>query len=375
MIGNGYIYIKQQANHSFEYIARKILASTMPMKDIIFFSSLSLLTSLSLEAQKQSINEERFLPIGGIEQWVTIEGADKSKPVILFLHGGPGSVMTPYVDNIYGAWREDFILVNWDQRGAGRTFGRNAPMEVNEDYWVEYPLTIEQMVTDGIELSEYLIDHLGKQKIIILATSWGSVLGVEMTLRRPDLFYGYIGHSQVVNSSESLMHAYNKILKMTQDASDQEATDKIRAIGPPPYDDAKNAGQLFQIIKKYEREHSTTAPDSWWQPAPQYDNEVDAKNRYDGDDYSFINYVGHKKLGIKAMNTTIDFMKDVNFKVPVYLIQGENDILTPKELTKAYFYKINAPKKDFFLVPGAAHGHNQAVVDTQIKILQTFFSD
>lgn len=343
------------------------------MKHKFLFSVFSLLITLTLNAQTKSINEEKFVSIGGIEQWITLKTADSSKHVILFLHGGPGSVMSPYADNIYDEWEKDFILINWDQRGAGRTFGRNVPPEVNEDYWMENPLTIEQMTADGIELSEYLIKHLGKQKLIIMGTSWGSVLGAKMALKLPDLFYAYVGHSQVVNASESLVHAYNKVYKMAQSDNDQESADKLKSIGPPPYDDAKNAGQLFRIVKKYESENSIAAPDSWWKPAPGYDNEKDGKHRYEGDDYSFIHYVGHKKLGIKGMNSTIDFMKDgLNFKIPVYLIQGENDILTPKEITIEYFDKMKAPEKDLFLLPGAAHGYNQSVVDIQYKVVKEY---
>jgi pimeloyl-ACP methyl ester carboxylesterase len=246
---------------------------------------------------------------------------------------------------------------------------------VNEDYWVENPLTIEQMTADGIELSEYLIKYLGKRKIIILGTSWGSVLGVKMALQRPDLFCGYIGHSQVVNASESLVQSYHQVYKMAQRVDDQESVDKLKSIGAPPYDEARNTGQLFRVIKKYEGGNSIPPPDSWFKLAPEYDNEIDIRHQYNGDDYSFINYVGHKKLGIKGMMFNIDFMEDgLNFETPVYLIQGENDILTPREITKKYFDNISAPKKEFVLVPGAAHGYNQAVVDAQYRILKRYLT-
>lgn len=333
------------------------------------------LTPASTIAQTTLINEERFIHIGGIEQWVTIKGSDITRPVILFLHGGPGSVMSPYDDAFNGEWKKDFILVNWDQRGAGRTFGRNAPQEPNEDYWIENPLTVKQMTADAIELSEYLVKTLGKQKIIIVGTSWGSVLGAKIALERPDLYYAYIGHSQVVNASEGLVQAYNNVWQLAQRTNDQASLDKLKSLGLPPYDDAKNTGQLFRIIKKYEKENSIPAPASWWKPAPGYDNETDDKRRNDGDDYSFINYVGHKKLGIKPMMVAIDFMKDsLNFKIPVFLVQGENDILTPKEISKRYFDKISALKKEYFLVPKAAHGYNQPVMDIQYKILKEYIS-
>lgn len=338
---------------------------------ILFLSAYMLLVLSSTFAQTRAIKEEMFVSIGGIEQWITINGTDDTKPAILFLHGGPGSVMSAYGDAANAEWKKDFILVNWDQRGAGRTFGRNAPAALNESYWIENPLTIAQMASDAIELSEYLIKKLGKKKIIIIGTSWGSVLGATIALKRPDLYYAYIGHAQVVNGFNSLRRAYDKVYQFSQSANDQASIDKLRSLGRPPYDDARSAGQLFRIIKKYEKEQSVAAPAFWWNLAPGYDNEKDNKHREDGDDYSFINFVGHKKLGIKPMMLNVDFMKGgFNFRIPVYLIQGEKDILTPKEITKEYFDKIVAPAKQYFLLPDAAHGYNQSVVDTQLKILK-----
>ena len=255
------------------------------------------------------IMEERFIRINGIEQWVTIKG-DRTKPVILFLHGGPGSPLSPYADAIYSKWEKDFILVQWDQRGAGKTFGRNAPAELSPDYLKSNPLTIEQMTTDGIELAKYLIKYLGKQKIILFGTSWGSVLGVKMTIKDPGLIYAYVGHSQVVNPSASLIYGYQKVYAMVQSTKDQESLDVLNSMGKPPYDTAKNAGRLLRIIKKISTKNTIPAPDSWLELSTKYNNDKDNQNRSDGDDYSFINYMGDKKLGISSMSSTINLMKD-----------------------------------------------------------------
>lgn len=321
------------------------------------------------------ISEKRFIRINGIDQWVTIKG-NRSKPVILFLHGGPGSPLSPYADAIYSGWEKDFILVQWDQRGSGKTFGRTAPVELTPDYLKSNPLTLEQMTTDGIGLAEYLTKHLGKQKIVLFGSSWGSELAVPMAVKRPDLFYAYVGHSQVVNPAEDLKHAYHKVYQMVQTSADQKSLKILDSIGKPPYDRAKKAGQLLRIVKKYERENSTAAPDSWFTISPEYDNEKDAQHRYDGDDYSFVNYMGDKRFGIKSMSSSINLMKDgLDFKIPVYLIQGEEDILTPKEITKDYFGKIGAPQKEYFMLPGAAHGFNLSVIETQYKIIRSLKID
>lgn len=320
---------------------------------------------------KNQISEEKYVLINGIQQWITIKG-NSSKPIILFIHGGPGSPITPYIDVLYKDLEKDFIIVQWDQRGTGRTYGKNAPPEeLTPQYLKENPLTLEQMTSDGIEVSKYLLKHLGKQKIILAGTSWGSALGVKIVTKQPDLFCAYVGHSQIVNPTITTKF-YDKIYQIAQNKNDNESLEILNSIGKPPYSKAKNAGILFRILKKYERENATPAPNNWFQLSPDYNNETDNKNRADGDDYSFVNYVGDDKLGVKSIIKNINLLKDnLNFKIPVYFIQGNEDIMTPKEDSKAYFDKIKAPKKEYYLLPNAAHGFNQSVVETQYKIFKS----
>jgi pimeloyl-ACP methyl ester carboxylesterase len=102
-------------------------------------------------------------------------------------------------------------------------------------------------------------------------------------------------------------------------------------------------------------------------------NEKDEEDRNNGDDYSFVNYAGDKRLGVTSMSFSIDFIKDgLLFKIPVYLIQGEDDIQTPVKITKEYFEKLKAPHKQFFLLPRTNHGFNQSVVDMHYKIMKMF---
>lgn len=320
---------------------------------------------------ENSISEEKFVLINGIEQWITIKG-NPSKPIILFIHGGPGSPISPYVDVMYQDLQKDFIIVQWDQRGTGRTYGKNSPPEeLTPEYLKANPLTLEQMTSDGVEVSKYLLKYLNKQKIILFGTSWGSALGVKIVTKNPALFYAYVGHSQIVNSTIDL-EFYARIYKIAEEKKDKEALELLNSIGKPPYSRAKNVGLLFRVLKKYERMNSTPAPSNWFQLSPDYDNDIDNKNRADGDDYSFVNYVGDEKLGVQSMSANINFLKDnLDFKIPVYLIQGNEDIMTPKESTKEYFEKIQAPKKEYYLLANAAHGFNKSVVDSQFKIFKS----
>lgn len=110
--------------------------------------------SAALPTNEREVREQGFIPIGGIPQWITISGRNRDNPVVLILHGGPGNPLSPYSNALYGEWTEDFTIVQWDQRGAGRTFGRN-PDSADEQ------LTIDRMARDGIEVAEHLTQRLG----------------------------------------------------------------------------------------------------------------------------------------------------------------------------------------------------------------------
>jgi pimeloyl-ACP methyl ester carboxylesterase len=161
----------------------------------------------------EPINEEGFVQIGGIGQCITIKGDDKRNPVILFLHGGPGDAWSPFANSWFGPWEKDFTLVQWDQRGAGRTYGKTGPS-------IEPTMTIDRMVQDGIEVSEYLTKHLGKKKIILVGGSWGSILGIYMAKQRPDLFYAYVGMAQLVNERVGQAASYARVLQLARAAGD-----------------------------------------------------------------------------------------------------------------------------------------------------------
>ncbi|GAA4343859.1 alpha/beta hydrolase [Flaviaesturariibacter amylovorans] len=317
---------------------------------------------------QQPLSEEGFVSINGIEHWVTLSG-DPAKPAIFFLHGGPGSTFSPYAKNVYPGWEKDFLLVQWDQRGAGRTFGRTAPEELSPVYLRTHRLTLEQMAADGIALTEYLLKRLGKKKLILFGTSWGSVLGVTMAAARPDLYYAWVGHSQVLRLDTD-GEIYEQLLQRAQRNGDTSTVRQLAELGRPPYARARTVGALWRILKKYERASSEPAPAHWFTEAAGYAQPKDRQHREDGDDYSFVNLVGDSVLGVPAMRSGIDFT-NTHLGIPVYLIQGEEDIMTPKERTRAWFDGLRAPAKEFILLPRSAHGFNERVVAAQYRVFRS----
>src|SRR5258708_833747 len=131
------------------------------------------------------IVEEGFVRIGGIEQWIGIRGEDQNNPVLLVLHGGPGcsySIFTPHMRS----WEKYFTVVQWDQRGGGKTYARMGPRRRGE-------ISFEQLTRDAMEVVEYLRARLGKDRIFLLARSLGSTFGTQVVRRVPQVFYAYIG--------------------------------------------------------------------------------------------------------------------------------------------------------------------------------------
>lgn len=334
----------------------------------LFASLLLLLPSAYGAAQNtactspaQKVHEEGYVQIGGIQQWVTIKGGSCANPVILFLHGGPGNPLSPYASAAYGAWEKDYTLVQWDQRGAGMTYGKSTPAE-------DATLTLEQMRDDGVALAAYLARHLGQRKIILMGSSWGSILGVHMVKARPDLFSAYVGTSQMVSYRENQQATYPRILGLARAAGDADTVTKMEALGPPPWTNPRNFGIVRRAVRKYEALKIDPAPANWWVPAPAYSTPKALADYEAGEDYSFLQFVGLKGNG---MFSQVDLPKlGTAFTVPFFLVQGTEDLLTTSDVTQRYFESVSAPQKELVLVPRAGHDPNQLMVDAQFKLLQ-----
>ncbi|MEN9867366.1 MAG: hypothetical protein RL748_2956 [Pseudomonadota bacterium] len=309
---------------------------------------------------EQKIHEQGFVTLGGIEQWVTVQGERCANPVILLLHGGPGNPLSPYADTIYGSWAKSFTLVQWDQRGAGKTWGRN-PAPANS------ALTLQQMADDGIQLANYLKLRFGKQKIIVMGGSWGSILGVQMVKQQPDLFYAWVGVSQYVSYRDNGPASYSKVLGLARQSDDQKTVAALEAMGPPPWSNPRNFGVLRRAIRSYEAKTTTPPPKDYWQAAAAYATPQSLAAYEEGEDYSFLQFIGPKGDG---MVSKVDFFAmGPEFKLPVFMIHGSEDLLTTPEIAKRYFDSIKAPAKEFVLVPRAGHDPNGAMVEAQYKIM------
>ncbi len=285
------------------------------------------------------IQETRFVTLGGIEQWITIRGVNRANPVLLVVHGGPGDAQSS-LRSTYAVYEKEFTIVQWDQRGAGKTYTRNP----------HSPPEPERVESDGIELTQYLCDYLAKKKILLLGHSWGSHLGIGMVQRRPELFAAYIGTGQVGSWRANVQAQFDFLLAKARAAHDRKRVEQLEAIGTP---DPTNAAQYF----------------SWWSIHNPYMSQDDAKWFEDlgrivrsspefteeymkalGEGMSYSGRTTLSAMLATELPTTANILK-----VPFYVIQGKEDMVTPTSVAVKYFNVVKAPKKRLILIEHAGH--------------------
>ena len=295
--------------------------------------------SAGADAGARRVEEARFVTLGGLEQWITIRGDDDRNPILLLVHGGPGDVQSVFVQT-YAPYERDFVLVQWDQRGAGKTFGRygDATPELN----------LERVTRDGIELTEYLHDRFADNEILLLGHSWGTAITTEMALARPALFAAYVGTGQIASWAELVLWQFDFLQAKAREAGNGELSAELEAIGQP---DAANAEQYFSFTRSIRNDFGSA--DTAWlgslldrTRALVSAEELEALGngmRFSGQ--SLIGTIMEEKLSTTALR----------FDIPYYVIQGRDDVSTPTAPAEAYFEKVVAPKKAMVVIEGAGH--------------------
>src|SRR5690242_6035172 len=146
------------------------------------------------------IDESSYVRIGGIGQWISVRGEDRANPVILEIHGGPGAsnlIFTPRTR----AWERHFTIVRWDMRGAGKTFAAGGPEGQGE-------LTLDRLYEDALEVTDHIRTRLNVDKVILLANSFGTVIGLRLARDHPERYSAYVGTDQNIVGGDRDTSAY-----------------------------------------------------------------------------------------------------------------------------------------------------------------------
>ena len=290
------------------------------------------------------IVEQGFIPIGGIEQWISIRGEDLSNPVLFLVHGGPGSTYSVFIPTLR-PWERHFTVARWDQRGSGKTLRRNGDASASG-------LTFERLAQDAIEVIEYLRRRLGKDHVILPGgSSVGSLIGVMVAQRRPDLLSAYVGTDQNGFGTLALSHELTvaRLIKV----GDKKTAKAVEHLwdAPPRW-----------TSRDYERNNKLILKASETLGIPNFAMDVVFPAMMSSPNHTLRDIRDIARgitLSLDALSQELmafDLRRyGQSFAVPFYVFQGDNDLFTPAAAAQAHLGEIQAPEMAFALIKGSGH--------------------
>lgn len=291
------------------------------------------------------VNRIEQVELGGVQQWISLRGADPYAPVLLFLHGGPGSANIAKLRLQVPELEQRFVVVNWDQRGAGKS------ASLGFDYGT---VSIERMIADGHELVAYLKAHFGVDKIYLMGFSWGSVIGLELAARYPQDFYAYIGVGQIASQAEGERLSLEFVRNAARQAGNEKASAELAGIDP------SYQGKDWQSQIATERNwllrfggvyHTTNG----------YSHELWMLLR--APEYSFFDVCLWPLASSRSLQQVwpevmkVDFLTTLpELGVPVYFFAGRYDYNDPAQLAERYYQRlVNPAGKHLVWFENSAH--------------------
>lgn len=290
----------------------------------------------------QGIDERGFVRIGGIDQWISVRGEDRANPVVVEVHGGPGAANSIHTARTR-SWERHFTIVRWDMRGAGKTFGRGGADGQGE-------ATFERLYEDALEVTRYARSLLGADRVVLLANSYGSAFGLRLARAHPELYSAYVGTDQNIHTGGHDTSAHDALLERLRSAGKRQQLAQVREIGPDPH--AWTPRQQATYAKLCAQSDPLTLDtlkkvvlaSMWLSPLHSL---RDLRDFFKGQSFSERITAGTAGLDDRAEGT--------RFELPLFVFQGEHDVLTPPAAARAYFDEVEAPFKHFALIEDCGH--------------------
>jgi pimeloyl-ACP methyl ester carboxylesterase len=312
----------------------------------------------------RGVDETLVLTLNGARQVVNIRGADRKNPILVYIHGGPGSVEMPMAWTFQKPWEDFFTVVQWDQRGAGRSY------VLNDVATIAPTLTLDQYRDDAIALIEHLRARYGQDKVFLLGHSFGSAVGLAVATKRPDLLVAYIGMGQLIDFRENERVGMAQTLATARARGDMDAVATIEALAPYP-DAGPFTIRQADAWRKYANRYGSLAA-----------NRSDAGFYFEATKLSPLYTAADREAWGKGSAFTVttlwprlagaSFTSLNRLEVPVTLISGDHDTTTPTTLSTAWLSRLSAPRR--LLCRMANSGHLPMIEEpgsTLLALLET----
>ena len=290
-----------------------------------------------------SVAELTTVTIGGQPQALMIRGRNTDLPVLLHLAGGPGGTDIGAMRLDTGL-EERFVVATWDQRGTGRSYPAFDPA---------HTLTLEQVVADTIEVTEYLRERFGQDRILITGQSWGSIPATLAAQKRPELYHALVttGHMACIRETDVLF--YEDTLAWARERGDTALVARLETLGPPPY--AEPIG-TYPTIVGAERALN---------PYPEFDGRSEITSTLFVPEFSLMDTIGAIRGLTDVYARLYPQLQDLDLRVevprlevPVWLVMGRHEARGRVEPAQAWFEALEAPQKHWVVLEGSSHRAN-----------------
>ena len=306
---------------------------------------------------EHGIEECRYLSLGGIRQYIQIRGQDVRNPVILFLHGGPGNPTSCLSYHYQKQLEQDYTLVNWDQRGCGRTFYAS--------HGKDAPVTCEQILADLHELVEYLCARFGKQKIILLGYSWGTVPGVLYAVRHPERLHCYLSVCQCVHILSGTVYAAAQVAARARLAGDtaraERLEEQIKAFSARKEQFSKDGFLAYAKLRDatcaYQKNADVKSLASYIRTGMLSPDSHLLDLRWKMRQMLLPHaYFAHEQPLISYLSMEFDLRRLApDFQTPIYFLTADDDRICPADMIEDYYQRVRAPEKRFLRIPEQTH--------------------
>lgn len=280
--------------------------------------------------------------IGGLEQWLLIRGRDRSAPVLLWLHGGPGAAQIPVARAYNGALEEDFIVVHWDQRGAGLSNPRDFDPGT---------MTFARFIADAREVTAHLKARFDTERIYLLGHSWGTQLGLRLVRDYVEDYHAYIAVGQAVDPDATVRLAHDWLTERLQEAGDAAGLEKLASLGPPPYRDHQAYVTFAGLVTEHGGGIDVPMSELLLKAlaAPEY-RASDLVAWFRGANR------GSGPMWREPAYANFNALSDTpRLDLPVFFLNGRRDYITPLALTRRYHDHVAAPMQDLIVFENSAH--------------------
>ncbi|KLU54163.1 alpha/beta hydrolase [Paenibacillus sp. VT-400] len=289
---------------------------------------------------ENSISMLEQVEINGTGHEVMIRGVDRTNPILIFVHGGPGCSEIPYVRKYQKELEQHFTVVHYDQRGSGKSY------HFFEDY---SNLTTDVLVDDLLALRDYVSKELGQEKVILIGHSFGTYIGMKAAAKAPAQFHAYIGIGQMANTLQSELESLEYTYEQAKQAGNEDDVKKLELIRSSIEQGKELTPRI--LLQKYGGAARLINENrdyiSGFLLIPEY-NGLDMIRFYSG------MFSSQDILLREAFDQNLPDIVD-HLEIPTYFVTGKYDYMTTANAARDYFDVLDAPIKDFIVFNESAH--------------------